>query len=97
MHDDFPTFLTEILWAARDEEELKTLLEGLLTPQELDEIRHRWQLLCRLDQGRTQRDIAKELGVSLGTIARGSRLLKYGSPEFRELVKRIRAERGDGE
>ena len=97
MQDAISELLTRIIRAARTPEELQTLLEGLLTPQELEEIDHRWRLLCRLDEGWTQRDIAKDLGVSLGKIARGSRLLKYGSPGFRDLVRRIRSEVGDAE
>ena len=66
--------------------ELESLLEGLLTPQETEELVKRWQLLQRLLTDEPQRQIAKELGISLGTIARGSRLLKYGPVEFRQLV-----------
>lgn len=97
MQDDVLNLLTRLFEAARGPDDIRILLEGLLTPQELDEIDHRWRLLCRLEAGWTQRDIAKDLGVSLGKIARGSRLLKYGSPEFRGLVERIRAELRDSE
>ena len=51
----------------------------------------RWRLLVLLERGTTQRDIARELGISLGKIARGSRLLKYGPEEFRALLLRIDA------
>jgi len=88
--------LAPLLWSARDEEELTTLLEGLLTPQEIEEVELRWRLMIRLLHGRTQRDIGKELGISLGKIARGSRLLKYGPPEFRELLERFEAHRECG-
>ncbi|MFW5803550.1 MAG: Trp family transcriptional regulator [Verrucomicrobiota bacterium] len=97
MQDNVLNLLTQIFQAARTPEEIRALLDGLLTPQELDEIGHRWRLLCRLEEGWTQREIARDLGVSLGKIARGSRLLKYGSPEFRELVERIRSEIDDKE
>ncbi|MCF7853355.1 MAG: trp operon repressor [Candidatus Pacebacteria bacterium] len=80
---------TALLSHARNAEEIALLLEGILTPQELDEVMVRWELLVRLIQGQTQREIAHDMGISLGTIARGSRLLKYDLPEFRELVERI--------
>ncbi len=83
--DRFTTLLSQV----RNQAELTTLVEGLMTPQELDECYLRWVLMTRLLQGVTQREIARELGISLGTIARGSRLLKYGPPEFRELVRRL--------
>ncbi len=97
MQNNVLNLLTQIFQAARSPEEIRMLLDGLLTPQELDEIDHRWRLLCRLEEGWTQREIARDLGVSLGKIARGSRLLKYGSPDFRELVERIRSEIGEKE
>jgi len=81
--------LSGLLQKARDRNELETLLRGVLTPQEIDEIVLRWELLVRLLNGETQRQISQKLGVSLGKIARGSRLLKYGTPDFRELVERI--------
>ena len=86
-------FVSQIIQAVDDPAELEKLLEGMLTPQELDEVCVRWQLLTRLLAGQTQRDIAHELGISLGTIARGSRLLKYGSPGLAELVMRIEEKR----
>ena len=82
--------LSLLLSRACNEGELAVLLEGLLTPQEAEEVVLRWQLLVRLLEGETQRDIARDLGVSLGKIARGSRLLQFGPTEFRELAERLR-------
>ena len=87
--------LARIVESARNEEELETLLEGLLTPSETEEVMFRWQLMSRLIRGETQRDISRDLGVSLGKIARGSRLLKYELPEFRDLIVRYEREHGD--
>lgn len=85
--------LSGLILQTRDRQELEALLQGLLTPQELDEVVQRWRLVALLLQGTTQRDISHELGISLGKIARGSRLLKYGPPNFRELATRLLAER----
>jgi TrpR family trp operon transcriptional repressor len=82
--------LSHIFLSASDRHELEVLLQGLLTPRELEEIIRRWHLMSMLESGKPQRDIAHELGISLGKIARGSRLLKYGPPEFKELSSRIR-------
>ena len=70
--------LSRIVGQAKNRDEVMVLLEGLLTPHELEEAMTRWQLMAKLEAGITQRDIARQLGVSLGKIARGSRLLKYG-------------------
>ncbi|MFA4945543.1 MAG: Trp family transcriptional regulator [Lentisphaeria bacterium] len=80
--------LKEIILLARSPAELDVLLDGLLAPPELEDMCKRWRLLQLLEQDVPQRQIARELGVSLGKIARGSRLLKYGPPEFRDLVRR---------
>jgi TrpR family trp operon transcriptional repressor len=85
--------LSGLILQTRDRQELEVLLQGLLTPQELDEVVLRWRLMALLLEGATQRDISHELGISLGKIARGSRLLKYGPPNFRELASRLLAER----
>jgi len=81
--------LSRLIGQARDRHELEVLLQGLLTPQELDEVVLRWRLMACLLLGKRQRDISRELGISLGKIARGSRLLKYGPSAFRELAERL--------
>lgn len=96
MEDRSLTELTAILSNVRDREELALLIEGLFTPQEIEEVTQRWHLMVSLVKGHTQRDIARALGVSLGKIARGSRLLKYGPPEFRRLVERSQDVTGEG-
>lgn len=85
--------LASLLGKTCNEAELATMLGGLLTPQELEEVGRRWELLIGLMEGETQRDISDRLGVSLGKIARGSRLLKYGPPDFRKVATRIHMER----
>ncbi len=81
--------LAAIISLTRDRHELEVLLEGLLTPSELEGLHLRWHLLTQLRQGRTQREISRDLGISLGKIARGSRLLKYGSDDFTGLMERL--------
>ena len=46
---------------------------------ELEEMGARVELLQRLITGESQRKIAKDLGISLATVSRGSRVLKHGS------------------
>ena len=60
--------LAGIIGQARDQHELEVLLEGLLTPSELEGLHLRWHLLRQLRKGCTQREISRNLGVSLGTI-----------------------------
>ncbi|WP_235890094.1 Trp family transcriptional regulator [Maribrevibacterium harenarium] len=51
-------------------------LHALLTPNELAEMQKRLQIFALLEDGVPQRDIAKQLGVGIATVTRGSRALK---------------------
>ena len=84
--------LAEIFSRIQHREELESFLQGLLTPSEIEEIERRWQLLTALADGDTQRSISSRLGISLGKIARGSRLMKYGDEQFVQTVQRIHCE-----
>jgi TrpR family transcriptional regulator, trp operon repressor len=58
----------------------------LLTPSEMDEIAKRWALVKEIATGRPQREIAKDLGLSLCKITRGSRELKKESSAFKSML-----------
>ncbi len=78
--------LVKVLASTRSPADMRDLLEALLTPKELARLVLRWQLVCRLENGRHQRQIAGELGISLCKITRGSRELKRRH-RFREIVQ----------
>ena len=67
MQEQKPDELSSLILQTRNRQELEVLLQGLLTPQELEEVVQRWRLMVLLLQGMTQRDISHELGISLGT------------------------------
>lgn len=73
-----PQDLYELVLAAKDKAEMSALLAALLTPNELEELIQRFAVFKGLADGKTQRDLAAEIDVSLGTVSRGSRVLKYG-------------------
>lgn len=56
--------------------EVYNFLLELLTESELADLSKRWRILELLHQGVTQRDIAKELNVSLCKVTRGARIVK---------------------
>jgi TrpR family trp operon transcriptional repressor len=68
--------LIEFLREANDDTVLEKRLKALLTPNEVKEMQHRLQIFSLLEQGIPQRDIAKQLGVGIATVTRGSRALK---------------------
>lgn len=65
---------------------LQDILEDLLTPKEIAELHERIRILHLLQQGRAQRDIAAELGISVTTVSRGSRVLQYGKQKIKKYV-----------
>lgn len=86
LHTDIIKILTE--WS--DRKELEQFLLDLLTPNEIEELGKRWELIKLLHDGVPQRNIAKQLGISLGKISRGARELKYGHNGFRKALDFVR-------
>lgn len=72
-----------------DEEGLALLLGDLLTPAEIEALGERWQITRLLLEGKSQRDVASELGVSITTVSRGSRQLKYGQGGFERAIEAL--------
>ncbi|NQV50432.1 MAG: helix-turn-helix domain-containing protein [Candidatus Marinimicrobia bacterium] len=81
--------LAGILSSISDEEEMGKLLQDFLTPQELEDLVLRWEIIKLLHTGMPQREIAKQLGVAIGTVSRGARELKYGHNGFTQLLNRL--------
>lgn len=77
-------FISElaVILSKMDEPELvENFLKSILTRTEVSEIALRWGLVKLIDEGRSQRSIARDLGLSLCKITRGSKeLQKPGSP-----------------
>jgi TrpR family trp operon transcriptional repressor len=65
---------------------IEEFLYSLFTSSEADEIAKRWALVKQIAHGRPQREIAKDLGLSLCKITRGSRELKKESSAFKRML-----------
>lgn len=81
--------LCELFASAENPKEVDMLLQDILTPQEIESIAERWQLIRQLSSGKPQRDVAKNLKVSISKITRGSRVLKYGAGGFRHFIDKL--------
>lgn len=69
---------------------LDELLWLFLTLEERKDIATRYLIVRELVQGKkTQREMAKELGVSIAKITRGSNFLKIISKDLRRLLENI--------
>lgn len=69
--------LVETLWEIEDKKLLKDFLEDILTPKEIIEIKERIEIIKLLKKKIPQREIAEKLWVSITTVNRGSRILKW--------------------
>ena len=78
--------LSRVLAECQDPKLILSFLESLLTVHEATDIAGRWELVQRLAQGESQRQIAQHLGVSLCKITRGSKELKKTDSSFRRML-----------
>jgi len=67
--------------------DLEAVLEDLLTPKEISDIAERIEILRLLEEGYPQRQIAQKLGISITTVNRGSRVLKWWSGVIAKYLK----------
>ena len=63
------------------------LLE-ILTPAEISTLSKRWRILKMLNEGFSQREIAKELQVSLCKVTRGAKILKDTDAICSKVIKK---------
>lgn len=81
--------LYELFASVEDEKEAKLLLTDILTPQELESLAERWQLIQALNKGMPQREIAEKLEISISKITRGSRMLQFGEGGFKHFLSKL--------
>ena len=68
--------LAKVIKNLKNEKEVYNLLLELFTEAELIDLSKRWRILQMLNDGITQREIAKELNVSLCKVTRGAKIVK---------------------
>ena len=68
--------ITNFILKLNSKEEAQAFLKEMLSEAEMSALSKLWRILSMLAEGRTQRDIVKELKVSLCKVTRGSKLLK---------------------
>jgi TrpR family trp operon transcriptional repressor len=67
------------------EETMDANLKALLTEKELEEIAKRLEIVRLLKEGKTQREVSKQLKVGIATVTRGAKVCK--SPIFNKEIK----------
>jgi len=78
--------VADLLASVRHAQAMRQLMDEILTPAEARDLALRWRLLQRLQAGEPQRRIARDLGISLCKITRGSRILKQPGGVIRGIL-----------
>ena len=81
-----------ILLSKMSQKEINNFLHEILTDSEISDLSKRWRILKLLDGNFTQRDVAKELGVSLCKVTRGAKILKNSNAITKKMIKEIKDE-----
>ena len=82
--------IINILCDINDKKIMQEFLHDLLTKSELSDIVTRWQIIKQLDKGIPQRQISKNLGVSISNITRGSLELQNKKGGFRNVLDKFK-------
>lgn len=74
---NFNTFV-DLVHKIKDKDLLEDFLIGITTENERKEFTQRLEIVKRLKSGASHHKIARDLGVGVGTVTRGSKELKQG-------------------
>ena len=81
--------LLDALLSMRTRDEMRSLLDDLCTPAELEAIADRWRVVPLLLDDAPYREIHDRTGVSVTTIGRIARCLSFGAGGYRLAAKRV--------
>jgi TrpR family trp operon transcriptional repressor len=70
--------IVQTIQDCKSSKELEELLSGLLTPVEIEQMNTRLRIIKMLKDGVPQHKIAKDLGIGVATVTRGSKMLQEG-------------------
>lgn len=70
------------------QKEIVEFLQEIMTEAEIKTLSKRWRIIELLNEGYTQREIAKELGVSLCKVTRGAKILKKQNSITKKIIER---------
>lgn len=76
MQDKYLNELAKTMLELKDRKDVLSFLSWILTPQEIEQLPVRLQIVKMLKKGTAQREIAKKLGVGIATVTRGAKELQ---------------------
>ncbi len=85
--------LFEAILTLRNKEECQKFFDDAFTIQEIESIAQRFDVACRLCEGKSYVEINKETGASTATICRVSKCLNYGEGGYKIAIERIEKEK----
>jgi len=68
--------ISNAIYNLKSESGICNFLLEILTKSEVETLSKRWRILTMLSEGKTQREIAQDLKVSLCKVTRGAKILK---------------------
>ncbi len=68
---------------------MEEFLKDILTPVEFETMALRWQIVKKLNNGETHRDVAGDLGLGISTVTRGSREMRNKNGGFVLVLKKL--------
>lgn len=77
--------IVKFLWSVK-EKHLSDILHDLMTEKEIQEFAERIEILRQLQKWVTQRVIAKNLGISVTTVSRWSKVLQTGKQKIKKYL-----------
>ena len=83
----FTKDLIHNLVQVQNDKNMEKFLDVLLTDSELEELTNRLQIFKGLLVGKPQRDIAKDLGVSISTVVHGACELRKKKDKVGRMIK----------
>lgn len=83
-----PRSLPKAFLEVRDLADMERFFGEIFTPAERETLSLRWKLMTGLAEGRSQRAIAAELGLSLCKITRGAKIVHDPASVTNRLLRR---------
>ena len=80
--------ISDVIRDLRSSKEIYNFMTELFTEAELSTLSKRWRILNMLNNGSTQREIAKELNVSLCKVTRGAKIIKNKNAVITKFLKK---------
>jgi len=84
--------LFQAVLSLENQDECSAFFYDICTFQELEAIAQRFEVACKLSEGKSYIDINKETGASTATICRVSKALNYGEGGYTAAIRKLKGE-----